>query len=341
MTSTATKAASQQLKALEDVISSAQTWALEEAKALLTIRDRRLYLPKYENFEQYGQERWNYERAQMYRLIAWAQTVDAVSPIGGAPAKESHARPLYGLEPDVQRSIWRSVVRTGSKITASLVTEAVTAHIRGRTNKNAVRTPTLTSGSVVCADGISAMNMLADDSVDLLLTSPPWADVCKAYPGIPEAKFPQWLCDLLAAARPKLKTSANVLIEARPHVRNGQISDYLLRSRLALRDAGWFEIDEIVWSKPDASPTGRPDRPRRTWSSIYWFSRSTSPFCDLRACSEPGDNPLPSLVKTKGGNQGATFTRREAPRVTDMVTVHVGSNESVDHPTPFPVALCD
>ena len=39
-------------------------------KALLVIRDERLYLASHRTFEDYGQARWGYERAHLYRLSA-------------------------------------------------------------------------------------------------------------------------------------------------------------------------------------------------------------------------------------------------------------------------------
>ena len=45
------------------------------------------------------------------------------------------------------------------------------------------------------------------------------------------------------------------------------LSDYVLRTRLALREAGWHECEELIWLKPDAPPLGSKLRPRRAWES--------------------------------------------------------------------------
>ena len=50
----------------------------------------------------------------------------------------------------------------------------------------------------------------------------------------------------------------------------------MLRTRLAVREAGWHECEELIWHKPDAPPLGSKLRPRRAWESILWFSRSAA-----------------------------------------------------------------
>ena len=62
----------------------------------------------------------------------------------------------------------------------------------------------------------------------------------------------------------KLADDGSVLIVICPHVKKGVLSDYVLRTRLALREDGWTECEELVWVKPDAPPLGSLHRSRRT-----------------------------------------------------------------------------
>jgi hypothetical protein len=93
-----TKSERQTLLALEAVIEDAANRQMALAKALLTIRDRRLYRAQYGTFEEYCQERWNCSAEQGRRLCKWAEILDnvgdALPPIGGILERESHARPL-------------------------------------------------------------------------------------------------------------------------------------------------------------------------------------------------------------------------------------------------------
>jgi site-specific DNA-methyltransferase (adenine-specific) len=125
---------------------------------------------------------------------------------------------------------------------------------------------------------------LPPKSVNAVITSPPYANQRRRqYGGVKEANYPEWTVRWMNEVRHVLADDGNVAIVIRPHVRQGEISDYVLRTRLAIRMAGWHEIEELIWIKPSAAPLGHTGRPRRSWESILWFSNSRHPFCDTGA----------------------------------------------------------
>ncbi|MFO0892989.1 MAG: DNA methyltransferase [Isosphaeraceae bacterium] len=125
---------------------------------------------------------------------------------------------------------------------------------------------------VIHGDCLDVIPTLADESVSLVVTSPPYADQrANHYKGISEADYPDFTVHWMTALAPKMTPDGSVLLVIRPHVRDGVLSDYVLRTRLALREAGWNECEELIWLKPDAPPLGSLKRPRRTWESILWF----------------------------------------------------------------------
>ena len=143
---------------------------------------------------------------------------------------------------------------------------------------------------IICGDAATLISTLPDCSVNLCLTSPPYAMQRKRqYGGVLETDYPKWMCRVMAALRPKLTHDGSVLLVIRAHVHEGQVSDYVLRTRLALREDGWCECDELIWLKPDAPPLGSKQRPRRTWENILWFSKTPKPYIDLRAAGTFSD----------------------------------------------------
>lgn len=85
-----------------------------------------------------------------------------------------------------------------------------------------------------CLEGIKQLD---NNSVSLVITSPPYAMQRKfQYGGINEKDYPEWTLKWMEELRPKLKDDASVCINIRPHIKNGEISDYVLRTRLALRE---------------------------------------------------------------------------------------------------------
>ena len=193
------------------------------------------------------------------------------------------------------------------------------------------------------------MASLPAESVDAIITSPPYAMQRKTtYGGIPEADYPAWTVAWMNEARRLLKPDGSVLINIRPHIRNGQISDYTLRTRLALRDAGWNEVDELIWHKTDAMPTGSPRKPRRSWESIHWFAKHGQPWSDAKAngnvAHSPGKGRYAGKADSEGWDHGISGgnTRPAWSRSADIVSLpKVSRWETVEHPAPFPWQLAE
>lgn len=72
---------SERLSTLEGTIKAGIATFIEVGKALLEIRDNRLYRADASTFEQYASERWDISRAHAYRLLGAAETVEQMSPM--------------------------------------------------------------------------------------------------------------------------------------------------------------------------------------------------------------------------------------------------------------------
>lgn len=137
-------------------------------------------------------------------------------------------------------------------------------------------------------DCIDVLSTLPEKSVDAVVTSPPYAMQRKStYGGIPEKDYPAWTVAWMEQVRRVLKDDGSVIINISPHVKDGQLSDYVLRTRLELRGAGWAELGELIWHKTTAMPTGHARRPRRAWESLLWYGKHGKAWSDARANGVP------------------------------------------------------
>ena len=209
-------------------------------------------------------------------------------------------------------------------------------------------------GPVLHGDCLDLIPTLDDGSVSLVVTSPPYADQRAGhYEGVPEEDYPDFTVQWMNALAPKLTPDGSVFLVIRPHLRGGILSDYVLRTRLALREAGWHECEELIWFKPNAPPLGSKLRPRRAWESILLFSRSAQPYVDLIACGKESDR-LGFSGDIRFAENG--FSEKTAwhpcvesfgkghgiARIPDVIVANVGGNEpGLDHPAMFPLALAD
>ena len=190
-------------------------------------------------------------------------------------------------------------------------------------------------GPVLHGDCLDLIPTLEDGSVSLVVTSPPYAEQRAGhYEGIPEEDYPDFMVQWMDALRPKLTPDGSVLIVIRPHLRGGVLSDYVLRTRLALRDAGWHECEELIWYKTEMPrrwgascvPAGLGSRSsgsgsvlsrtatskraassRKTWVSS---GRSNSPT--RASARRPGGIPC---VASYGNGEGVA-------RISDVILAH-------------------
>jgi len=120
----------QDLETLEGVIKKNLAAFYEVGRALMEIRDRRLYkeVKGYKTFEEYCRVEWDFSKTHANRLIESTKTIEVLTPIGvKAPTTESQTRPLTQLEPEQQVEAWEEAVETApdGKVTAAHVTRVV------------------------------------------------------------------------------------------------------------------------------------------------------------------------------------------------------------------------
>ena len=194
-----------------------------------------------------------------------------------------------------------------------------------------------------CEKGIL---LLEDFSVDLIVTSPPYAEQRKnQYGGIPESDYPEWMVNIMKPLKRVLKPNASVFINIRPHIKNGIISDYVLRTRLALREDGWNECEELIWIKPDSPPLGSIQRPRRAWESILWFSLFNKPYCNPKAVGTESNRIVFENSKFEHGGKshihaGQKNAKQGIARGKDYIEIGTGKiDKNIKHPAMFPIQL--
>lgn len=118
-----------ELASNERVISKGLRTFAEVGRALVAIRDGRLYREQHATFEDYCNTRWGFKKSQAYRLMESAEVVANLSPMGEVPTSERQARPLAKLAPAAQPAAWESAqhkaAAEGVPVAARHVEEAV------------------------------------------------------------------------------------------------------------------------------------------------------------------------------------------------------------------------
>jgi len=198
--------------------------------------------------------------------------------------------------------------------------------------------------TILLGDCVKLAPEFQNESINLLVTSPPYAQQrAKQYGGIPIQEYPQWTVNWCNAYKNALTPNGSIAIVIRTNIHKGQISDYVLQTRLALRQSGWIEAEELIWIKPDSPPLGHIGRPRRAWENILWFSKSRKPFCDPHANGTPSNRVGFESVKGVGDYKcGTSPARQGIARCRDYVEVGTGAVDKSPentHPAQFPEKL--
>lgn len=119
---------------LEAEIERGLSAFVEVGRALREIREQRLYLARYDSFDQYVRHRWHMSGTQAHRLVDAAQITDLLGAVKKPlplPRHEAHVRALAPLknDPGALRTVWREVNRPGEDVTAEVVVKAVRARL--------------------------------------------------------------------------------------------------------------------------------------------------------------------------------------------------------------------
>ena len=124
-------------------------------------------------------------------------------------------------------------------------------------------------------DCLQKLKLLEDNSVDLIVTSPPYADQRKnTYGGISTNKYVDWFLPISAELLRVLKPTGTFILNIKEKVQNGERSTYVLELILEMRKQGWLWTEEFIWHKKNCYPGKWPNRFRDAWERLLQFNKN-------------------------------------------------------------------
>lgn len=123
-------------------------------------------------------------------------------------------------------------------------------------------------------DSKEVIKRLPDNSVDLVFTSPPYADQRKnTYGGIHPDKYVDWFLPLSKELFRVLKPSGTFVLNIKEKVTGGERSTYVMELILAMKQQGWLWTEEFIWHKKNCYPGKWPNRFRDAWERLLQFNK--------------------------------------------------------------------
>ncbi len=164
-------------------------------------------------------------------------------------------------------------------------------------------------GEAHCGDSILLIESLEDNSVDLCMTSPPFALLReKDYGNKNQSEYVDWLCQFMEKLIPKLKDTGSLVIDlGGAYVRGApEYSLYQFEVLMQLcTEVGYKLCQPWYWNNTSALPAPiewvnkRKLRAKNSINTIWWFAKNPSiAKANISNVLVPYSDRMKNLIKT-------------------------------------------
>jgi len=118
-----------------------------------------------------------------------------------------------------------------------------------------------TNSEIRHGDCLDVLRDVTDESFDLIVTSPPYADRrAQTYGGVKPEHYVEWFLPRAVEFRRVLKRTGSFVLNIKEKVENGERHTFVLELILSLRQNGWLWTEEYLWHKKNCHPGKWPNR---------------------------------------------------------------------------------
>lgn len=207
---------------------------------------------------------------------------------------------------------------------------------------------------LIHGDAADVLTQLPDSSVDLIVTSPPYADQRKStYGGVSADEYVDWFSPIGEQLFRVLRPTGSFVLNIKERVVNGERHTYVLELILRLRKQGWLWTEEYLWHKKNCHPGKWPNRFRDAWERCLHFTKEKSfkmiqeavmvqmgdwRHARLRRLSDTDKRRDDSRVKSGFGKKIANWVGREMAYPSNVLHLATECGNK-SHSAAFPVEL--
>jgi site-specific DNA-methyltransferase (cytosine-N4-specific) len=162
-------------------------------------------------------------------------------------------------------------------------------------------------GSALVGDALELLASVPDESVDLVVTSPPFALLReKAYGNKDQAEYVEWLCRFGIEVRRVLKDTGSFVLDLGGAYQRGVPVRSLYNYRVLLRlcdEVGFFLAEEFFWHNPSKLPSPiewvnkRKIRVKDSVDTVWWLSKTENPKANVRNVLVPYSARMQTLLR--------------------------------------------
>jgi DNA modification methylase len=127
---------------------------------------------------------------------------------------------------------------------------------------------------IILGDCREVLKDLDENSIDLIVTSPPYADSRNGtYGGIKPDHYVAWFLPISKELLRVLKPDGTFILNIKEKVVNSERHTYVIELILEMRRQGWLWTEEFMWHKKNCYPGKWPNRFRDSWERLLQFNK--------------------------------------------------------------------
>ena len=137
-------------------------------------------------------------------------------------------------------------------------------------------------------DCLNILKKLPSNSINLTVTSPPYADNRKqTYEGVPISEYVDWFKPISKELLRVLKSDGSFVLNIKERVQNGERGTYVLELILEMKKQGWLWTEEYIWHKKNCYPGKWTSRFRDAWERCLHFTKQKKFYMNQESVKVP------------------------------------------------------
>ncbi len=203
-------------------------------------------------------------------------------------------------------------------------------------------------GQAFCDDSLKMLSQFPDNSINLVMTSPPFALLRKKEYGNKEQhEYIEWLSEFAKIVFRKLTPDGSFVVDLGGAYQKGVPTRSLYNFRIPIHfcdDLGFFLAEDFYWFNPSKLPSPiewvnkRKIRAKDSVNTVWWFSKTEFPKANIsNVLTEYSDRMKKLLkdpdkyydpkVRPSGHNIGKSFGKNNNGAIPSNL-LHISNSES-------------
>lgn len=132
----------------------------------------------------------------------------------------------------------------------------------------------LEQDKIYLGDCAEILRRIPSNSINLIVTSPPYADNRKStYGGVPIKTYVKWFLPISLELKRVLHPTGSFILNIKERAVDGERQTYVIELILEMKKQGWLWTEEYIWHKKNCYPGKWNNRFRDAWERCLQFNK--------------------------------------------------------------------